>query len=526
MKPFIFINPDHPGNFYIMFYVLAFVTAFAWLMIEGRRRKYPLIPWMMAVVTVFIFFMTGSRILAFSGEEWNYVLHFEQIPYATARSTMGGLLLCIPGILIARKFLRFNAGMSDAFAAAVPLALGVQQFGCLMAGCCVGTPTHLPWAIQYGNYSDAFAYQLRDGLLATGASAALPVHPVQLYELICCLLMVVLLSRFRRVLKSPGNLFLASLTLFVAFDFFLEFVRASSSHGFLFLGVTYVQWILLITTCLLSLLIKYRETHFAVNKDDQIKSGLLSPSFGFVVLASWFFCISRWMGFLEIVSLNIILLSMLVILVCHWQALSATRTQQANMVFYYVMLPALFILPMVMACTSVRPVTPPPSVVLPRIYPGDVVHVVLTNGDEFKKMEVVTIDDAGNFLGNSSGHQTKIMAIDVLGIQKLRNANGSSQDLYMVKPGSTINLTLQNGSKLQHLKVMDVDSAKITYRSIDRRKSESVMKSDIAAIHVILPNPGGTIALIVVPAVIVGLFSIASTSFHPTPYPAGSVSCK
>lgn len=519
MKCFIFINPDHPGNYYALFYVLAFVSALVWLMFEGRRRKFPLVPWMMVISTAFLFFMAGSRMVTFSQEEWSYVLRLEAIPYSTARSVVGGLLFCVPGILVARKFLQFKHNMTDAFALAVPLALAVQQLGCLMAGCCVGTPSDLPWAIQYGSYSDAFSLQMGDGLLKADAIMAQPVHPVQVYELITCLVVVFLLSRLRNILKAPGNLFLASLVLFSAFDILLEFVRASSGRD--------IQWILLGVMLILFFLIRYRENHFDKRRCVQESSHELTwPSIYFLTLGISFVLVSRWMDFLEVVSLNIVMLPLLGILLKQWfETASMAAHKHAGATFQYATLPILLFLPSVIACTSMKPVTPPPSVVLRGIYPGNIVHLLLTSGEDIKRMKVVAIDDSGNMVGNYANHQTVIKAKDIQGIQKLRKENGSSQDLYIIKPGSTISAILQNGSRLKHVKVLAIDSVKITYRKGHHAKSEEVLKSDITSVNVLVADPEGTVGLVLGGLLIGGLVGLGVYSAQRISIPTSNVKC-
>ncbi len=214
MKPFMLITPEHPGTYYALFYLLAFVTCFVLLMLEGRRRNFPVIPWMLVIATAFLFFMLGCRLIAFSSNEWSYVIRFQHIPYSTGLSVLGGILLSIPGILLAKKCLRFQFAMVDVFAFVVPVGLMIQRFGCLLAGCCYGTPTVLPWAVQYGSNSLAFAQHVHDGFLAADSAFALPVHPVQLYEVLCCLVILLSLGKIRDLIKVPGNFFLTSIALY------------------------------------------------------------------------------------------------------------------------------------------------------------------------------------------------------------------------------------------------------------------------------------------------------------------------
>ncbi len=79
--------------------------------------------------------------------------------------------------------------------------LVLMRVGCLLEGCCFGTVTSLPWGIEYGPGSPAWALQFATG--QTGilgiAGAVEPVHPTQVYEMIAavafCVPAVWLLTR-------------------------------------------------------------------------------------------------------------------------------------------------------------------------------------------------------------------------------------------------------------------------------------------------------------------------------------------
>ena len=318
MDSHIIINPEHPGTFYAFFYLLAFLGGVILLLWEGHRRKFPLVPWMMVIATAFLFFITGCRLIAFSENEWTYVLRFESIPYTTARSVLGGILFSIPGILLAKKFLQFKHDMVDAFAFVLPLALMVQRFGCLMAGCCFGTPTHLPWSVQYGPRFHAFSDQLQLGLVPSGSTLSLPIHPVQVYEAICALIILILLTRIRKLLRAPGNLFLISFGLYGGFRFLLEFIRASGGHtvgGQMLWDLSRVQWVILILLPLLFFFILHREKTFATGKSilPSLGTSYYRPAAYFILMGMVFLFVSRWLDVLEIISLNMVLLPMLVI---------------------------------------------------------------------------------------------------------------------------------------------------------------------------------------------------------------------
>lgn len=91
-------------------------------------------------------------------------------------------------------------------ALALTLLLAVGRVGCLLAGCCFGAPTALPWAVHYGPGSFAWLLHAHLGRIAADAPRSLGVHPVQLYESAALLLWVPALLALRRRWRSEAAL--------------------------------------------------------------------------------------------------------------------------------------------------------------------------------------------------------------------------------------------------------------------------------------------------------------------------------
>ena len=154
-----------------------------------------------------------------------------------------------------------------------------------------------------------------------------------------------------------------------------------------------------------------------------------------------------------------------------------------------------------MSCVSIRTVTPPPYVVLPRIEVNDKVQVLLRNGSEFKKLKVTSMDSSSLIGSYVSYRETKAITIsnkDISGIQQLKVGK-----LAVIKPGCKINATLKNGEKIKRLKVKSVDSNKFEVadriRNAHHRIVDStrvINMSDIARIQVVVLNPNGTAGLV------------------------------
>jgi phosphatidylglycerol:prolipoprotein diacylglycerol transferase len=109
----------------------------------------------------------------------------------------------------------------------VPLGLGFGRMGCLLAGCCFGKPTEVPWALSFPPNSPASDWQEKHGLLDSRWMESLPVHPTQIYEsagsfaiAAVCLLYIHGRKRY------DGQVFLAFIALYAALRFVLEIWRS------------------------------------------------------------------------------------------------------------------------------------------------------------------------------------------------------------------------------------------------------------------------------------------------------------
>ena len=106
---------------------------------------------------------------------------------------------------------------TDAFAPGIALGHAVGRLGCLMAGCCFGRPTSVPWAITFHNPAAS---------LNSDTPLGVPLHPTQLYEAGAELVILsVLLWLERRGRSFPGRTFWTYMLLYTAARFVIEFYR-------------------------------------------------------------------------------------------------------------------------------------------------------------------------------------------------------------------------------------------------------------------------------------------------------------
>jgi phosphatidylglycerol:prolipoprotein diacylglycerol transferase len=153
---------------------------------------------------------------------------------------------------------------ADVSAPAVVLGTAITRVGCLLYGCDYGRPTSVAWAIQFPKGSPAFNDQLKDLKLPQGATASLPVHPTQLYEMAAGLFLFGLLMYLRRVRKFSGMPFLGWVIGYGILRSIIEIYRDDQDRGFVFGTVSTSMFIGMVSTVLgvallIALLKRYRQ---------------------------------------------------------------------------------------------------------------------------------------------------------------------------------------------------------------------------------------------------------------------------
>lgn len=172
-----------------------------------------------------------------------HVAHYWYQPGAwlAGQSIVGGLLGGLLGVELAKKLAGTHQSTGDAFVFPILLGLIIGRIGCFTAGLAdgtFGTPTNLPWAIDFG-----------DGI---------PRHPTQLYEIGFAAAMWWLLSRTRpAVAPENGLLFKLMLSAYLVWRLLIDGLKpVPYNYGFglsgiqvvcaaallFYLPLTYRQW--------------------------------------------------------------------------------------------------------------------------------------------------------------------------------------------------------------------------------------------------------------------------------------------
>ena len=277
MKQLFIITSTEHSLLYSLFYVVAFLVSAGIFIFVGLRKKYPVSTRLLITLIGVLFFIIGNKLITLNSVGWQQLLTGNGLP-ETGRSVLGGILGLVAGLLIAKHWLKFNLPVLDNLAFALPIGMAITRLGCLFGGCCYGTVTTLPWAVQYGNNFKVFRIQSANMQIPDTSAFSLPMHPTQIYDLLFCLIICILIYLTKKKWKASGSRLLFSILCYAIFRFVNEFFRDSSMIGRLgevFLGIKMIQWMILFSISIIAFLLFYRETKmsgdsFQVEKEYQI----------------------------------------------------------------------------------------------------------------------------------------------------------------------------------------------------------------------------------------------------------------
>lgn len=111
-------------------------------------------------------------------------------------------------ILLPFHFRKISVGaLADSIVPAAMIAIPIARVQCLLAACCYGIPSDLPWAIQHSaltgaGHNHAFRAWVLDG------DPTLPVHPLAIYFVFLALFSGALALSVRKRRTYPGQVFL------------------------------------------------------------------------------------------------------------------------------------------------------------------------------------------------------------------------------------------------------------------------------------------------------------------------------
>jgi phosphatidylglycerol:prolipoprotein diacylglycerol transferase len=153
--------------------------------------------------------LAGSKLLAWAESPSVYWAHRDTPGvFMAGKSIVGGLLGGWLGVELVKGIQGRASSMGDAFVFPLILGTAIGRIGCFLTGLSddtYGTPTRLPWGVDFGD--------------------AIPRHPTQIYEILFVLAFGAVLYGIRGRLRVRGELFRAYLIGYFGFRFLVEFIK-------------------------------------------------------------------------------------------------------------------------------------------------------------------------------------------------------------------------------------------------------------------------------------------------------------
>ena len=124
--------------------------------------------------------------------------------------------------------------IADALIPSLAIGQFFGRLGCLAAGCCWGKVTQSAWHLEYPVGTMVYSQHWKAGLLERTAQHSLAVHPTQLYDSLCGLLLFCILIYVRHRKRFHGQVFIWWMFLYPLFRSTVEIFRGDNvERGFL-----------------------------------------------------------------------------------------------------------------------------------------------------------------------------------------------------------------------------------------------------------------------------------------------------
>src|SRR5688572_30783991 len=220
MHPILFEIGSFPVYTYGVLLAAAYLLGLQFALMRARARGLDANRVMDLGIWVIVSALVGAKLLLLAVEYRTFSARPAEL---WTRLRSGGVFYggLIAAVVVALWYLRRHKmpmwTVTDVFAPGIALGHVVGRLGCLLAGCCFGRQTDVPWAITFHS---EFARQ------NVGTPLGVPLHPTQVYEAGAELLILgFLLLTERRGRPFPGRTFWSYMFLYGVSRFIIEFYR-------------------------------------------------------------------------------------------------------------------------------------------------------------------------------------------------------------------------------------------------------------------------------------------------------------
>ena len=209
--------PFMDADNFMSFHIAAVCTAFISAGIVAIKSKFGFRDFAVIASAGILTLIIGSKLAAFDSTQWAYLISESNLPIENNKNTIGAILGLMIGLWAAAKLLGKKESVLNLFAVSLPLGIGVQGLSCLSAGCCHGDLTSVSWGITYGPNTRAYTEQVQVGMIPSDALTSLPVHPNQIYTMLACIIMAIVVWKMRAFWKSTAGSFIFAIILYLSY---------------------------------------------------------------------------------------------------------------------------------------------------------------------------------------------------------------------------------------------------------------------------------------------------------------------
>lgn len=241
MHPILFSVGDWPVYSYGVLLAAAYLIGLQLGVVRARKAGVDPTKVMDLGIYLIIAALVGAKLMLIA-VDWEYFRSQPRELLSLVRAGgvfYGGLIAAVAvGLWLVRRYKLPVWTTADLMAPGIALGHVVGRFGCLLAGCCYGRPTEMPWAITF---TDPLAAQ------NVGTPLGIPLHPTQLYDAGAELLILgILLFTERKGKPFAGRTFWMYLLLYGISRFIIEFYRGDPNRGTVMAGLSTSQFVSLL----------------------------------------------------------------------------------------------------------------------------------------------------------------------------------------------------------------------------------------------------------------------------------------
>ena len=220
MYPILFEVGSWPVYSYGLLLALAYLAGLQLAVVRARKQGIDSAKIMDLGIYLIIAALVGAKVMLIAVDfDYFRAQPRELLSLVRAGGVFyGGLIAALAvALFLVRRYKLQMWTVADLMAPGIALGHVIGRLGCLLAGCCYGRPTDLPWAVTFTNPAAA---------ANVGTPLGVPLHPTQVYDAGAELvILVILLATERRGRPFAGRTFWLYMLLYSVSRFIVEMFR-------------------------------------------------------------------------------------------------------------------------------------------------------------------------------------------------------------------------------------------------------------------------------------------------------------